>query len=80
MTERAGSVTLYRNGPYIVRGPVRILDEDGREIDGGRRTVALCRCGRTGTAPFCDGTHAQTGFTAPAHGRAEVGRPASAAR
>jgi CDGSH-type Zn-finger protein len=68
------SVTLYRDGPYLLRGDVRILDENGEEIDAGRRTVALCRCGRTRTAPFCDGTHNRGRFRAPATGRPAVGR------
>ena len=56
------SITPYRNGPYLVRGPVRLLDQDGNEIELARRTVALCRCGRSRTRPFCDGTHKLIGF------------------
>jgi CDGSH-type Zn-finger protein len=47
----------YRDGPLVVRGSFVLLDEDGREIDPGRRTVALCRCGRSRLRPFCDGSH-----------------------
>lgn len=50
------------NGPLLVRGPVRIVDGEGREVQARRRTVALCRCGRSARIPFCDGTHAVTGF------------------
>jgi CDGSH-type Zn-finger protein len=60
------TITPYSNGPLIVRGPFRIVDESGNEIDAGRRTVALCRCGRSKLRPFCDGTHARTGFRAEA--------------
>jgi CDGSH-type Zn-finger protein len=48
-----------------VRGPFRMVDQDGREIDLGRRTVALCRCGKSRIRPFCDGTHKVVRFSAP---------------
>jgi CDGSH-type Zn-finger protein len=60
MTE--ASITPYRNGPYLVRGPVRLLDQDGNEVEVTRRTIALCRCGKSRTRPFCDGTHKLIGF------------------
>ena len=59
------SITPYRDGPLIVRGDFRLLDQDGTEIDPGRDTVALCRCGKSGIKPFCDGTHKRSGFSAP---------------
>jgi CDGSH-type Zn-finger protein len=34
-------------------------------IEPGRRTVALCRCGRSAIKPFCDGTHKVVRFRAP---------------
>lgn len=58
------TITPYRDGPLIVRGCFRILDEDGNEIDPGRETVALCRCGKSGLKPFCDGSHRRAGFRA----------------
>lgn len=54
---REPSVTPYRDGPLVVRGPVRLVDPDGNEIDKRRRTIALCRCGGSRIKPFCDGTH-----------------------
>ena len=56
------SITPYRNGPYLVRGPIRLLDQDGNEVELTRRTIALCRCGKSRTRPFCDGTHKLIGF------------------
>lgn len=47
-----------------MRGEFRLLDQDGNEVPLGRRTIALCRCGRSGTRPFCDGTHKLIGFRA----------------
>jgi CDGSH-type Zn-finger protein len=53
------------NGPYIVTGPVTIVDADGNEYDvSGRKSIALCRCGGSTTKPFCDGTHSKAGFEA----------------
>lgn len=57
-------VTPYRDGPYLLRGPFELTDQDGREIASGRQTVALCRCGRSQIRPFCDGTHKLIGFRA----------------
>jgi CDGSH-type Zn-finger protein len=58
-------ITPYRDGPYIVRGDFVITDQQGNEIDARRRTVALCRCGKSQMRPFCDGTHKLIGFRAP---------------
>ena len=75
------TITPYRDGPLIVRGDFRLVDADGVEIDPGRDTVALCRCGKSGIKPFCDGTHKRSGFTAPSaptrpRPAAELERPA----
>jgi CDGSH-type Zn-finger protein len=64
MDEHA-TITPYRDGPLLVRGPFRMIDQDGREIDVGCRTVALCRCGKSRLRPFCDGTHKVVRFSAP---------------
>ena len=59
------TITPYPDGPYILRGDFRLTDRDGNEIDRHRRTVALCRCGKSQIRPFCDGTHKLIGFSAP---------------
>lgn len=71
------SITPYRNGPYLVRGPFVLRDQDGNEVEVNRETVALCRCGKSRTRPFCDGTHKLIGFEAES---APTGSPASVAR
>jgi len=60
------TIKARHNGPYLVTGPVRIIDADGNEydFDRSRPNVALCRCGGSQTKPFCDGTHSQIGFQA----------------
>jgi uncharacterized Fe-S cluster protein YjdI len=50
------------NGPLLLRGRVRIVDDDGRVVREDTR-VALCRCGGSANKPFCDGTHRRNGFT-----------------
>lgn len=63
---RGGAVvTVYEDGPLILRGQFALTAQDGRPIPAGRQTVALCRCGRSAIKPFCDGSHARTGFHAP---------------
>ena len=57
-------ITVLDNGPYLVKGPVLLLDAEGNEFRAERSTVALCRCGRSMTKPFCDGTHSRLGLRA----------------
>ena len=55
---RKPQLTLYPDGPVLVRGDVEILQADGSPLPRRRKTVALCRCGHSGLMPLCDGTHA----------------------
>jgi CDGSH-type Zn-finger protein len=59
------TITPYRDGPYLVRGPFALRDVDGEPIPVNRRTIALCRCGKSRTRPYCDGTHKLIDFRAP---------------
>jgi len=84
MPEDDTVITPYRDGPLLVRGAFKLLDQNGEEIElGGReKTTALCRCGKSRMRPFCDGTHNVIRFRAPSeaeHGRATPGsdQPAS---
>ena len=61
----AATITPYPDGPYLVRGDFTVLDPDGNELPLQRRTIALCRCGKSRTRPFCDGTHKLIDFQAP---------------
>jgi len=68
-------IKVMKDGPYLAKGgiPVTVekiaVDENGestewehsREFDA-RETCGLCRCGASGTKPYCDGTHAVVGF------------------
>ena len=59
------TIKVRENGPYRVTGPFRLIDTDGNayELPEGD-TVALCRCGRSATKPFCDKTHRAICFDA----------------
>ncbi|HWG24534.1 CDGSH iron-sulfur domain-containing protein [Actinospica sp.] len=58
----AAGIQVAANGPYLVTNARRVLDGLGVPIATTPQT-ALCRCGRSGHKPFCDGAHARTGFT-----------------
>ena len=56
-------ITARPNGPLLVRGAVGPIKENGEVV--AKESCALCRCGATGTAPFCDGSHNRIGFRSP---------------
>lgn len=56
------TVTACPDGPLLLRGPATILGPDGEPVERRRATVALCRCGGTAIAPWCDGTHKVNGY------------------
>lgn len=59
------TITPTDNGPYMVEGPVSIVDADGTAYDlSEQTTIFLCRCGGSGTKPFCDRTHETLNFQA----------------
>ena len=59
------SIEAQRNGPLYVRGAVEVTDHEDRPITAEPR-VALCRCGNTENAPFCDNGHQRMGWQEPA--------------
>ena len=54
------------DGPYVIDGPVKIVDHNGREFtpSGDKPKLALCRCGHSAQRPFCDGSHRAHDFHA----------------
>jgi len=60
----ATTITVYPDGPYLVRGPIDLRAADGSTITVNRPVIALCRCGKSRIRPFCDGTHKQSNFRA----------------
>lgn len=59
-------IRCREDGPLVVHGPVTVVDHLGNAFTPppGKERVALCRCGRSGNRPFCDGSHKSCGFTA----------------
>ncbi|PUA19852.1 CDGSH iron-sulfur domain-containing protein [Glaciimonas sp. PCH181] len=68
-------VQISKNGPYIVSGDIPLNkeiistndDDESVKWTQGQKypsqgQYALCRCGRSGNKPFCDGSHMKTGF------------------
>jgi CDGSH-type Zn-finger protein/uncharacterized Fe-S cluster protein YjdI len=63
LAQRDGPLTIdpQLDGPLEIRGNLEITSGTGRMV--ARVTSAkLCRCGASGTKPFCDGSHARIGF------------------
>jgi CDGSH-type Zn-finger protein len=53
LVEGPGEGTI---GPLWVRGGIPVIAADGFPYEV-RNRVTLCRCGRSGNKPFCDGSH-----------------------
>jgi CDGSH-type Zn-finger protein len=59
------TISVRKNGPFRVEGPVKLVDGDGNEYDlTGKAGISLCRCGQSANKPFCDGSHNRCGFQA----------------
>jgi len=60
-SEQKPSITPSPNGPYIVKAIKKCINKNGAMET--RETMALCRCGASKNKPYCDGTHAEIGFS-----------------
>ncbi|MPM75072.1 hypothetical protein SDC9_122063 [bioreactor metagenome] len=66
-------IKIMKDGPYIVTGSLPLYEKlivpkggeykfvPGRPLPQAER-YALCRCGKSKNAPFCDGSHTACGF------------------
>lgn len=63
--DEVNSVTVSADGPLYARGDIRVLDADRNPLARETR-AAFCRCGASRNKPWCDGSHADAGFQAPA--------------
>lgn len=75
MTTDARSIRVSEDGPYVVDGAVPLAtqtitsNDDGDSLDWREgdeiatdTPYRLCRCGGSGSKPFCDGSHVTNGF------------------
>jgi len=59
MTEEVISetkVVVMANGPLLVNGELEVKNKDG-STEKKSKTTAFCRCGASGSKPYCDGSH-----------------------
>lgn len=61
--EPAPLIRVARNGPYLALCVRETVDHLGTPIAPAQPVTALCRCGRSGLKPLCDGSHARFDFT-----------------
>src|SRR4029077_4622817 len=58
-------IRALKSGPYEVSGGAKVFDHQGKEFPEDQLApIYLCRCGQSKNKPFCDGSHADTGFKA----------------
>ena len=57
-------IKTFKDGPYEVKGTVKLVDPAVGEFALKEDRIYLCRCGRSKNKPFCDGSHSETGFKA----------------
>ncbi|WP_411104084.1 CDGSH iron-sulfur domain-containing protein [Streptomyces sp. cmx-4-9] len=63
----ARRVSVERDGPVLVDGPVEIVLDDGTVARSDRFVVAVCTCRRSRTYPWCDTSHRPRERSAPPH-------------
>jgi CDGSH-type Zn-finger protein len=57
-------IVVHKNGPYEVSGAPLLVDFEAAAYPTEEGSIYLCRCGQSGTKPFCDSTHKKVGFQA----------------
>ena len=61
-----GGIRVRENGPYLLTGGARMSNFLG-EPTTAPPIATLCRCGRSESKPWCDGTHGTIGFNDRKH-------------
>jgi CDGSH-type Zn-finger protein len=50
-------IEICPGGPMLLRGKHVVRDAEGRTHRTTAPVSAVCRCGKSASAPWCDGTH-----------------------
>ncbi|MEI7031722.1 CDGSH iron-sulfur domain-containing protein [Streptomyces pratensis] len=50
-------MTVDREGPVLVEGPVEVVGADGTTVRSDRFVTAICTCRRSRSYPWCDTSH-----------------------
>lgn len=61
--ECQATINIRPNGPIVVSGNFEVRNYRDTKI-GSWKMISICRCGRSGNLPHCDGTHFKSGFKA----------------
>ena len=56
------TIEARENGPLVVKGLDAMKGPDGSMLEV-KPVLALCRCGKSGIKPYCDGSHRDQGWT-----------------
>ncbi len=56
------AITPRDNGPLLVKNLKSLRNSNAGPLET-KATMALCRCGKSGRKPFCDGSHSKAGFS-----------------
>lgn len=62
---RQNTITIVPDGPLYLRGDIEIQNAEGETLLEDTR-IAVCRCGASENKPFCDNSHKEIDFEAPA--------------
>lgn len=62
--ETKPTIQAEENGPLYIQNAkgLVLLDSEGNPFEITDDEICLCRCGQSRQKPFCDDSHARTGF------------------
>ena len=55
------SIETKEDGPYVASG-IEVFQTSRSDYIKTSKTMVLCRCGQSGSKPFCDGSHVKVNF------------------